>query len=188
MSKILISLFCLFFTATATNGEPARYGLVPDKTTVGFTYKLDGNPIKGTMPVVRAEMIIDFDALPASNVQISLDASKARGGFVFATQALRGKSVLDTAQHPLVQFVSNDIVRTSKGAVVKGNITIRGVTRSVTLKASFFRHQNSKPQDLSNLMVLLTGSVSRAAFGAEGYPKLVGDQIDLHIVANIKRL
>lgn len=188
MKKMLIYLVCLLFTSVAVHGEPNLYRLVPDKTSVGFTYRLEGNQVKGTMPVGLSEITLDFDALHASSIQITLNARDARAGFIFATQALRGKSVLNTAQYPLIQFVSTSIARTPKGAVVKGHISIRGVTKPIVLTASFFRRQDSNPQDLSNLMVLLTGSVSRAAFGATGYPNLVGDQIDLHIVANIKRL
>ncbi len=67
-------------------------------------------------------------------------------------------------------------------------VTIRGVTKPLTLNAVFYRQKGSAPKDLSKLSILLTGSISRAAFGATGYPKLVGDRIDLRILARIRQV
>ena len=168
--------------------EPMRYILETDKSSVGFTYQFDGRPIKGNMPVASADLIIDFNTLPASKVQIALNVKKARAGFIFATEALRGKSVLDVANHPQVRFVSTKVSRSGNGAKIAGMVTIRGVTKPLTLSARFFRQQGSAPKDLSHLSILLTGSVSRNAFGASGYPKLVGDRIDLRILARIRKV
>jgi len=188
MSRLILSLVFLVATMLAAHAKPVRYMLEANKSSVGFIYHFNGNPTKGSMPVASADMTIDFTALHNSMVRISLNVKKARAGFIFATEALREKSVLDVANHPQILFVSTKISRTDKGARVVGMVTIRGVTKPLTLNAEFYRQQGSAPKDLSKLSILLTGSIARAAFGASGYPRLVGDRIELRILARIRQV
>ncbi len=71
-------------------------------------------------------------------------------------------------------------------AEIDGNLTIRGVTRPVTLAAEIFRQQGQSDGDLSALSVQMT-AVSRAAYGADGWSDLVGDEVRIRIVARIDR-
>jgi polyisoprenoid-binding protein YceI len=188
MSRLFLSLVFLLSTMLAAHAKPVRYMLEANKSSVGFVYHFNGNPTKGIMPVAKADLTIDFAALHKTTVRISLNVKKARAGFIFATEALREKSVLDVANHPQILFSSTKVSRTNKGARVVGMVTIRGVTKPLTLNAVFYRQKGSAPKDLSKLSILLTGSISRAAFGATGYPKLVGDRIDLRILARIRQV
>lgn len=188
MSRLFLSLVLLCSTLLGAHAEPVRYSLEAGKSSVGFIYHFNGAPTKGTMPVAKADLAIDFSALHKSTVIISLNVKKARAGFIFATQALREKSVLDVANHPKIRFVSTKISRTDAGAKVVGMVTIRGVTKPLILSAVFYRQKGSAPKDLSKLSILLTGSISRSTFGAAGYPKLVGDRIDLRILARIRQV
>jgi polyisoprenoid-binding protein YceI len=71
--------------------------------------------------------------------------------------------------------------------VVVGNLTIRGVTRPVRLAAQLYRQKGTAEGDRSRLSIRLTGSVSRAAFGATGWADLVGDTVAIDILARIAR-
>jgi len=183
----LLILIMAFWAANCA-AEPVRYVLEIGKSTVGFTYQFNGNPTKGTIPVASADMTIDFAKLANSTVQVALNVKKARGGFIFASEALRGKSVLDAASHPQIRFISTQVSRSGNGAKIDGMVTIRGVTKPLTLMAGFYRLKGSDPADLSRLSILLSGTISRSDFGATGYPDLVGERIDLRILARIRQL
>lgn len=171
----------------AARAAPEQYRLDIARSVVSFTYTLDGTPTSGRIPIVAADMRLDLDNLPASRVNVTLDATRARTGFFIATEAMRGPKVLDTARHPLIRFRSVAIRGSLRRATVTGMLTIRGVTRPMTLDAVLGRQQGTAPTDRDRLIVLLTGTISRAAFGASGYPGLVADPIDLRIVARIDR-
>jgi polyisoprenoid-binding protein YceI len=68
---------------------------------------------------------------------------------------------------------------------VTGNLTIRGVTRPVTLLAEVFRPKGSAEDDRSRLTVRLTGRVNRSDFGAAGWSDMVGDEVRIVINARI---
>lgn len=181
----LLLLLCLL--AAAARAEPVSYRLDLARSDVRFTYVFEGAPRTGTMPVTSADIRLDFDALANSRVDVSLSAAQARAGFVFATETMKGPEVLDTASHPEIRFRSSAITGDVNGALVRGNLTVRGVTRPITLEAKLYRQQGSDLGDLNNLTVLLTGQIDRSDFGADGFPGYVGPEIGLRILARITR-
>lgn len=186
MLRLILGILMAIFIATTAIAKPVRYVLEADKSSVGFTYQFNGKPTKGTMPVASADLLIDLGNISATKVTVTLNVRKARAGFIFATEALRSGKVLDARSHPKIRFVSTRVRRVDGGAQIDGMATMRGVTRPMTLLARFFRQQGSEAGDHSRLSIVLTGSVQRSEFGASGYPDLVGDRIDLRIIARIK--
>lgn len=174
----------------AAVAEPVAYLLDKKASRVGFHFSLSGIPQTGSMPVDHAEITLDPENLAATTVDVTVLATKARTGLFFATEALIGPDVLDTKHYPTIHFVSDHIQlaqdgRLSGGARISGHLTMHGVTHPVTLNADLYRLPGSAPDDLSDLTVLLSGQVSRAAFGATGYADLVDDTIGLDITAVI---
>jgi len=185
------SLAALSFSRAA-NGAPMQYVLQADRSTVGFIYRLSGQAAKGSMPVKRATVAIDFNALSQSSIDVEVDVRRAKTGLIFATEALKAVSVLNARAHPSIRFQSTKIRlngrgRLSDGAEIDGLLTIKGTTKPVTLKAALFRQAGTQAGDLSQLSFQVRGRVSRAAFGVTGYANLVEDGIDLEIIARVKR-
>ncbi|MFV2052074.1 YceI family protein [Aliiroseovarius sp. YM-037] len=184
--KLLTILWLILLSATA-QAAPVQYNLDRERSSVGFTYSLSGTANQGTMPVADATLMLDLDSLPQSSVRVVLNAQRARAGIVFATEAMRGPSVLDTRRNPFVTFESTRITGDLNRAQVDGMLTLAGTTRPITLTAGLYRQTGTVAGDRSRLSVLLTGQVSRRAFGAGGYPDLVDDRIDLRIIVRIDR-
>lgn len=178
-------LLCL--VAGFATAAPQPYSLNTTRSTVGFTYGFGEALKKGEMPVKSANMQIDLKNVSASHIDVDLDASGARAGFFFATRAMKGPEVLDTARFPTIRFKSTRITGSLLKATVMGDLTVRGITRPVTLNAALYRQRGTDPDDLDNLTVLLTGAISRSAFGASGFSNYVGDRIGLRIIARIEK-
>lgn len=185
-----IRLLCLGLAlglAPPARAAPAGYALEPEKSTVGFETDFGPDRITGTMPVLKADLRLDFAAPANSAVDVTLDVANAQASFPFATQALRGPKVLDAAANPTIRFVSTRIRPAGDGASVEGNITIRGVTRPIALTAAIYQQKGSAAGDLSHLTVRLTGTVHRSAFGAVGWNDMVGDAVRLDILARVQK-
>lgn len=181
-------------TSYATRGiaAPQRYALVPDRSRVAFLFELSGATQTGTVPVISADIRVDPNRLSRSSADMSADIRGARTGMIFITQALLSAQVLDAANHPMVRYRSRQVIlgrdgRISEGARIAGDLTLRGVTRPLELDATLTRPPGSAADDLSVLNIRLTGTLSRSAFGAVGYPNLVADRVDLDISAEIRR-
>ena len=176
--------------AIPASAEPAAYTLDAARSVVGFEVDFGTDEITGSMPVTAASVSIDFERPASSRVSVTLNAAEANASFPFATQALTGPSVLDTDSTPQIAFESTAF-RSLPGPGIKaemdGLLTIRGVTRPVTLDAEVFRQQGIAEGDRSKLAIHMSGTVSRAAFGADGWSDLVGDEVRLRIIARIDR-
>jgi polyisoprenoid-binding protein YceI len=176
--------------AAPLQAAPVAYRLDAAQSVVGFETDFGPDRITGTMPVAAADIAIDFDRPAASTVRVTLDLAGAQASFPFATQAMLGPKVLDAAAHPTISFESTAVRATGGGgakAEIEGLLTIRGVTRPVTLAAEVFRREGMPEGDRSRMAIHLDGRVSRAAFGATGWPDMVGDEVRLKIVARIDR-
>jgi polyisoprenoid-binding protein YceI len=104
---------------------------------------------------------------------------------------LHGPDWLDAAKFPLMTFRSRKIVRTGKSAArIEGDFTLHGVTRPLTLQATFNGGYAGNPYDpRGRIGFSAHGVVKRSAFGIKnGLPPPgthwgVGDDVDVAIEA-----
>lgn len=185
MRSFFTALFLL--VATVAVADPTPYRLNPGESRVGFTWFFGADAVNGRMPVADADLILDFDRVSNSRVNVSLDLVNVQAGFPFASQALKAQNMLWAARFPTIDFESTRVTQNGSGARIEGNLTMRGVTRPVTLAASIFRKQGAPAGERDELAIRMTGAVSRAAFGAEGWPNEVGDEVQLDILALVER-
>ncbi|MCG7519553.1 YceI family protein [Ruegeria sp. Ofav3-42] len=168
------------------------YMLSPVGTSVGFSFMLSGVAQSGTMPIQSANVQIDTDQLQNSRVTVVLNVAAARTRLPFARGPMLSQSVLNAQDFPTITFKSTRIQlgptgRISEGATITGDLTVRGVTRPVTLRANLYRRPGTAADDLSALSILLSGALNRHAYGASGYPDLVADTVTLNIRAELIR-
>lgn len=171
----------------AGQAKPVAYQLNTSKSDVAFSYAFEGSEVKGTFPNFSAEVALDFKRLENSTINVELQTRTVKGGFIFATQALRGPKMLDAATYPVIKFISTKLTRDGDRAKLIGNITIKDVTRPLTLNARIFRTAGSKAGDQDNLVVRLTGQIDRSAFGVDGFKSYVGDILKLAITVEINK-
>ncbi len=184
--KPILALEFLAYLANPAFAAPKEYDLQKGDSTVGFSWFLGSDEVSGSMPVDSADIVLDLDRLRDSTVRVSVDVTQAKAGFPFASQGMKSKKVLWADKFPLITFKSTGFRRGEDGALVDGNLTVRGVTRPATFNAKLFRQAGTEAGDRSRLSVRLTGSLSRAAFGADGWSDLAGDEVRLSIVARMR--
>lgn len=187
MHRPVLALAALLTASAPALASPIPYRFDTEGSTVGFETDFGQTPIRGQMPVGHVDLAIDFDRVSASHVKVTLEADGARANIPFATEAMRGDSVLATQAYPEIRFESTNVRPTKTGAEITGRITIRGITREATFDAVLYRPPGSAANERDDLKILLTGTVSRAAFGATGFADMVGDEVRLKILAHIRR-
>lgn len=184
MLRCLATLLALGLPATAA---PIQYDLQPAESTVAFETDFGPDHITGQIPLRAADLVLDFEQLSNCKVAVTLDVTGADASFPFAAQALKGPKVLDAAAHPEMTFRSTLVKAAGEGAKVTGDLTIRGVTRRVTLDARIYRQKGTEEGDRSRMTVVLTGTVNRSDFGATGWSDMVADEVRITITARITR-
>lgn len=181
----------LAFAASPARAARRTYELVPTGSRIAFVFTASGTAQTGTVPVSTADITVDTRNLTRSSADVTADIRNVSSGLVFITQAIKSADLLDAANHPTVRFTSTKIRlgakgRISAGAEIDGNLTLRGITKPITLQAALSRPAGTKPDDLSILYIKLNGTLRRSDFGASGYPGLAEDQVALDIQAELR--
>ena len=114
----------------ATTPQLGRYEIDPRSSAVRFrTRHLFGlGPVRGSF-AIRAGAVEIAEPLTASRVRAEIDAASFRTGNTARDAAVRSARLLDVGAHPVMTFASE---RTD-GSTLTGTLTVRGVTRPVTL-------------------------------------------------------
>ena len=185
----LFSVFILFFFnfSQVTWAEAIAYDIVRNQSDVGFSYQFGANAVMGTFPKYTADIAIDFDRPNNSHVNVTLNTATAKAGFIFATQALRSKRVLDVQTYPDIEFISKSIRPDGTTVVIDGLVTVRGITKPLTLTAQLLRAPGTLPTERENLRMRISGALNRHDFGASGFPNDVGDILGIIINVQIRR-
>jgi polyisoprenoid-binding protein YceI len=185
MPRPAVLALVAMFLALPAQATITAYQLDPAASTVAFETDFGPDKITGSIPLEKADLSLDFDNVTNCTVDVALDVTGAQASFPFAAQALKGPKVLAAKDHPRMTFESTSVKGAGDAADVTGNLTIRGVTKTVTLRAQLFRPQGSAATELDHLTVKLTGRVNRSDFGATGWSDMVGDEVRISITARI---
>ena len=168
---------------------PTTYRLDAARSNVGFGVSLGGDTLTGAMPVQSADLSLDFTTISNSRVNVTLNASGTKMGVFFATDAVLSADLLDVTNHPTIQFRSTSVRQgaTPSEAIVQGDVTVRGVSRPITLTTQLTQDRATVGQANPELVLILSGAINREDFGMTAYRGLVGPMVQLDIRASIKR-
>lgn len=104
-------------------------------------------------------------------------------------QDLRGPDWFDVAQFPQARFVSCAVAITGDDTGrITGDLTLHGVTRSVTLEVILNGAGDSLITGRYSLGFAAIGSLERSEFGLGAYAPAVGDDVVLEIHAEFQRV
>lgn len=124
-------------TTTATFLDSGTWTLDPAHTSVGFTVRhLVAAKVRGRFDSFSGT--IAAGETPAdSSVEVSIDAASIDTGISDRDEHLRSADFLDAEHFPALTFVSREVRGTADELEIEGDLTIRGVTKPVTLDAEF---------------------------------------------------
>ncbi|MEV0234029.1 YceI family protein [Nonomuraea sp. NPDC050786] len=94
--------------------------------------------VRGSIPVREATAHLDAADPAASTVHVVLDVAGIQTGNQLRDDHLRTGDFLDAATHPTITFTSTEIKhRDGDSFDVTGQLTIRGVTRRITVPLDY---------------------------------------------------
>jgi polyisoprenoid-binding protein YceI len=117
-----------------------RYAFDPAHTTIGFVARHMLSKVRGHFAEYDGEVTVG-DTPEDSSVQIEIKAASITTDQQMRDDHLRSGDFLESETHPTLTFRSTG-VRVGEGPAFEldGDLTIRGITRPVTLQAEFLGH------------------------------------------------
>src|SRR5690606_12488359 len=124
----------------------------------------------------------DPDRLAASSVDVTVGLDTLDLGDATWKEHVSAEKWLDAANFPTARFVSTDVRPTGDASFdLVGELTLKGVTRPVTLHATINKagpHPFTKKPALG---VSATGTIRRTEFGVSEFAPMVSDEVQLRI-------
>ncbi len=158
-----------------------RYAVEPEHTEVLFAISHFGfSTYYGRFAEASGTLLFD----PATPANSTLAISVPAGTVSTASEKLNGilKSVgwFEAAQFPAMTFRSTKVTVTGADrGIVVGNLTLRGVTRPLTLEVSFDGAGVDPADSKYTIGFDATGTLKRSDFGISTFTPFIGDEVRL---------
>lgn len=99
---------------------------------LGFSWLL------GRFDTFGGEFTVDKDKIDASSVNVDIDVASVNSNHAERDKHLRGEDFFHVEKFPKARFVSTKVEKTGDTtADIHGNLTLKGVTKTVVLKAVY---------------------------------------------------
>lgn len=186
-----LSRLCLALITAASlpaRAEPQTYLVDEAHTYPRFEYSHFGYSTQsGRFDRTSGRIVLDHAALTGS-VDITIDATSIDTGNAKLDEQLQGEDFFDTRHFPTIVFKST-VVRYlgDKVSAVDGSLTVKGITRPLTLKVISFK---CMPHPLTRKEACgadAAATIRRTEFNAGKYAPLVGDDVNLVIAVEAVR-
>ena len=126
-------------------------------------------------------VVFDAEAKTGS-VDIVIDMKSVDTGFADFNGHIQGEDFLDTAKFPQATFKSTKVVfEGDKPKTIEGNLTIKGVTKPVTLTVTSFQAMPHPMMKKPALGANAFTVIKRTEFNAGKYAPYVGDEVRIDI-------
>jgi len=164
----------------------------PGHAEVGFVGRHFGlTKVRGRFTGVEGTVTIR-EPLDLSEVHVVIDMATVSSGSQTRDDHLRSEDFFDVANHPQAVFRSTGVVVSGAEARMTGELTIKGVTRSLTLEAEYVGHATD-PWGAERAVFSAAGTINREDWGLtwnmalEAGGLLVSKEIRLEIEVELVR-
>lgn len=181
MKRSVISMALLVWAVSA-QAAPETYIIDTSHTASQFSYRYLGMSSQ-TNRFERVSGTVVFDRAAQSGwADVSIDATSVNTGQPLLDAQMQGADFFDAANHPAITFRSGKMVLNGDQASLAGDLTIKGVTRPVTLAVSHFQCALDPAVQADACGAQATVTVKRSDFNMGKYRFLVGNDITLNLV------
>ena len=181
-SKLLIALFATIGVVAAAVAAPATYTADANHTFAQFEYNHLGfsnqtsrfNTVTGTVTIDQAAK--------KGSADITIDAKSVDTGSTLFNSHIQGEDFLSTTEFPTATFQSNDMIfKGDKPVALKGTLTLKGVSKPVTLKITNLDCKKHPMTGVDYCGANAETKVKRTEFNMGKYAPYVSDDVTIMI-------
>lgn len=181
--RSLVLSLILSFTSLA-QAAPQTFKLDPDHTYVLWRIKHLGFSTQSGKWYASGTLVLDKENPKNDKVNAIIDVADVVTGLPELDKHLRSDQFFYTLKYPTATFVSDKVtVINGKAAKVSGMLTLRGVSKPVTLNVVFNQMAPNPITDNNTVGFSATGQIKRSDFGMTAFLPALADEVQLDIQA-----
>ena len=182
MKKQLASLVLALAAASPALAAPETYTVDGTHTFPRFSYSHLGYSTQLSRFNSTSGKVVYDAAAKTGTVDIVIDAKSVDTGYATFNEHIQGEDFLDTAKYPTATFKSTQVVfEGDKPAKIEGQLTIKGVTKPVTLTVTDFKAAPHPMLKKNAIGANAWTVIKRSEFNAGKYAPYVGDDVRIDI-------
>ncbi|MBI5791797.1 MAG: polyisoprenoid-binding protein [Rhodocyclales bacterium] len=181
MNKLAIVAAVSAFSAAAF-AAPETFNVEPTHTYPRFEYSHFGYSNQQQRFDKTSGKIVLDRAAQTGSVDVTIDATSVNTGYALFNQHIQAEDYFDTAKFPTITFKSTKVkFDGGKPVAVDGNLTIKGVTKPVTLTVTSFHSMPHPMLKKDAIGANATTKVKRSEFNMGKNVPYVSDEVSLTI-------
>jgi len=158
---LLFTALCVSLTAQANDA----FKIDPSRSTIAFKVRHMLGSAKGNFSKFAGTIEVDRDHPEQSSVTVAIDAASIDTGIAKRDAHLRGE-LFNVAKYPEITFKSRRVKQTgANSGEITGDLTMRGVTRSITLKVQLMSNPEALTKNATSRWRVTTAPFRRSQFG-----------------------
>ena len=187
--KRLVALTLAASLSSVAFAAPETYQIDGTHTKPRFEYSHLGYSTQTSRFDTTTGTITIDRAAKTGSVDVTIDAKSVDTGYPLFNGHIQGEDYFDTAKYPTITFKSNKMkFDGDKLVAVEGNLTIKGVTKPVTLTVSTFMCMPHPMLKKDACGANATAQVKRSDFNMGKNAPYVSDEVTLIIpVESVKQ-
>ena len=180
--QLSAALALVTLAAGSAMAAPVTYTVDGSHTFPRFSYSHFGYSTQlSSFGKTTGTVVFDAQAKTGS-VDIVIDTTTVNTGFADFNGHIQGEDFLDTAKFPKATFKSTKVVfEGDKPASIEGQLTIKGVTKPVTLTVTSFQAMPHPMMKVPALGANAFVTIKRSEYNAGKYAPYVGDEVRIDI-------
>ena len=170
--------------------KPGAYQLDPDHASLHFKVDhLGFSMVVGRFDKMEASLEFDAKKPADAKLDVLIKTASLNINPEALLEELQGGSWFDVETYPEARFTSQKItVLGPDSGKVEGTLTLLGETKPVTLDVEFNGGGNNLLTGAYTLGFKATGTIKRSEFGIDTFVPAIGDEVQLEIHAEFKRV
>ena len=178
-ARTFLSAFALVMALPALAADTYKIDAV--HSNVGFKVRHLGiSTVPGQFNAFSGTVVLEPADLSKSSVTLTIDAASIYTKMDMRDNHLKTADFFDVAKYPTLTFQSTSVKKAGEGLLtVTGNFTLHGVTKTITVPATYATGPGMKP----GTFIASFGSdftIKRSEYGMTGSP-VVGDEVKISL-------
>lgn len=180
--KLVALAFCGLMTfGLAAQANAADYEVEGGHSTAHFTLThLNVSEFQGRFNDVGGSYSFDASNPSAAKFNVVIKTKSVDTNDAKRDKHLKGPDFFNAGQFPKMTFVSKKVTGSAKNMKITGDLTIKGITKSVTVDAKFIG-EGKDPWGNYRSGLSTTFTINRNDFGINYMPGGLGDDVTVRI-------
>ncbi|MFZ2163775.1 MAG: YceI family protein [Sideroxyarcus sp.] len=187
--KRILALTLAASLSSVAYAAPETYVIEPNHTLPRFEYSHFGYSVQLSRFDKTSGSITLDRAKKTGSVDVTIDAKSVNTGVALFNEHIQAADFFDTEMFPTITYKSSKVkFDGDKVVAVEGDLTIKGVTKPVTLTVNSFLCMPHPMMKKEACGATATAKVKRSDFNMAKHTPYVGDEVTLTIpVESIKQ-